>query len=82
MGQAIFCVWLCEKLVLSKVRFVAIQRYRFQSHGEQQESSRSLTASAPEEEEGRDQGAVHDGRDRGAYDQEEAAAAAHGGDGQ
>ena len=65
------------------VGFVAIQRYRFQSHGEQQESSRSHTASAPEEEEeGRNQGAVYDGRDRGAYDQEKAAAAAHGGDGQ
>ena len=63
------------------VGFVAIQRYRFQSHGEQQESSRSHTASAPEEE-GRNQGAVYDGRDRGAYDQEKAAAAAHGGDGQ
>ena len=63
------------------VGFVAIQRYRFQSHGEQQESPRSRTASAPEEE-GRDQGAVHDGRDRGAYDQEEAVAAAQGGDGQ
>ena len=74
--------WSSHTWKSSCVSFVAIQRYRFQSHGEQQACSRSLTASAPEEEEGLDQGAVHDGRDRGAYDQEEAAAAAHGGDGQ